>query len=272
MIDRSTFSGGTASLWNRGKAPLSDPVFSDSAFSNPACGRRIWLITFTDLVSLMLAFFVMLFAMSEVKVALWEVTTQSLSRTLDPSRSPPPPPVAARNVPTVVLPPALDLDYLATLLLSASRSTPDLLETRLVRVADGLVLVLNPGDVFVGEDVRLSPAAMRTLSAVGGILGNVSNRIGVRMRADAEVTLRGGHGSAWEFALIRAAAVANALRAAGYDRDIVAYGVTDGGALASADRVGYGADGGHGADGGQGEEGRIAQIEILILETAASGR
>lgn len=238
-------------VWHRSRTP---PSMS-------ASGRRMWLITFTDLVSLMLAFFVMLFAMSGVKVELWDATSQSLSRTLDPAPAPPPPPpVAARNVPTVVRTPALDLDYIAALFRRLSRGVPELVETRLARVPDGLILVLNPGDVFNEDGVELSPAAARTLSAMGGILDNFGNRIGVRVRADPKVTLQAGHESAWQFALVRAAAVANALHAAGYDRDIAAYGLTDGGVRAPGNSI------------SQTAEGRIEQIEILILSEAASRR
>ena len=235
--------------------------------SAPALGQRMWLITFTDLVSLMLAFFVMMFAMSGGTVELWDAAGQSLSRTLDPSRSPPPPPpppAAARNVPMVARAPALDLDYLAALFRRVRQNSPELLQARLARVPDGLILVLGPGDVFTedifdGEGIRLSPAAAKTLSAVGVILGNFSNRIGVRVRADPAVMPGAGYPFAWEIALVRAAAVANALRAAGYDREIAAYGLTDGGAPASD------------AEGGPAEHERIEQIEIVILAESANG-
>jgi chemotaxis protein MotB len=252
MIDRQPLFCHKPEVWHRRRMLPS----------TPASGRRMWLITFTDLVSLMLAFFVMLFAMSGVEVELWDATAQSLSRTLDPAPTlPPPPPVAARNVPTIERTPALDLDYLATLFRRASQGSPELVETRLARVPDGLILILKPGDVFGGDGVGLSPAAARTLSAVGGILGNFGNRIGVRLRADPVVTLQAGHGSAWELALVRAAAVANALRAAGYDRDIAAYGLTDGDLHASGNPTGHTADG---------RNEQTEQIEILILAESVS--
>jgi chemotaxis protein MotB len=262
MIDPSPLFREGPSVRPHGRMPPSPSVF----------GRRIWLITFTDLVSLMLAFFVMLFAMSDVKVELWDGTAQSLSRTLDPSRSPPPPPpVAARNVDTVVRTPALDLDYLATLFHPISRGSPELVETRVARVPDGLILFLNPGDVFEGDGVGLSPAATRTLSAVGTILGNFSNRIGVRLRADPEVARQAGPGSAWEFALVRAAAIANALHAAGYDRDIAAYGLTDGELLLWGDPSGQIAGKRSLARAAAPHRGgRIEQIEILILADSVS--
>jgi chemotaxis protein MotB len=153
----------------------------------------------------------------------------------------------------VVRAPALDLDYLAALFRRIRQSSPELVETRLTRLPDGLILALRPEDVFEGEGVRLSPAAAKTLSAAGGILGNFSNRVGVRLRADPALALDAGYLSAWERALVRAAAVANALRAAGYDREIAAYGLTDGGLPLS---------------GGSAEDERI---EILILSEVVSG-
>lgn len=223
----------------------------------PAFGRRVWLITFTDLVSLMLTFFVMLFAMSGVNVESWNGTSQSFTRTLNPSHSPPPPPpVAARNVPMVVHAPALDLDYLAALFRRIRQGSPELVETRLTRLPDGLILGLRPRDVFEGEGVTLSPAAAKMVSAVGGILGNFSNRISVRLHADPALMLEAGYPSAWEGALVRAAAVANALRAAGYDREIAAYGLTDGGLPAF---------------GGQGNPIEDERIEIVILAELIRG-
>ena len=43
-----------------------------------------WMITFADLLSLMLAFFVLLFAMSKVEVDSWKALVDSLSNRLNP--------------------------------------------------------------------------------------------------------------------------------------------------------------------------------------------
>lgn len=250
MNERWPHAGEKISPWQR--AWVAPPV--------PALGRRIWLITFTDLVSLMLAFFVMLFAMSGVKVEVWEATASSLSRTAAPSRVPPPPPVAAYNVPTAEPIPGLDLDYLATLFHRIRRDSTVLVEIRLIRMPDALLLALNADEVFAGDGAELSPAATQTLSAVAGILGNFSNRIGVRLHAAAKDSLDADSASAWEFALVRAAALTNGLRAAGYDGTIAAHAVTSGD-LAASDGA-----------AGPARDQRIAQIEIVILAETAAGR
>ena len=48
---------------------------------------KAWMITFTDLVSLMLTFFVMLFAMSNVKIDKWESMIDVLSLSFNVSRA-----------------------------------------------------------------------------------------------------------------------------------------------------------------------------------------
>ena len=41
-------------------------------------GRPVWLLTFIDLVSLLLAFFIMMFSMSAIKMSAWDVFQGSL--------------------------------------------------------------------------------------------------------------------------------------------------------------------------------------------------
>ena len=67
------------------------PIQIDQIGLDPLDNRassRAWLITFTDLVSLMLRFFVVLFAMSIVKYDEWKNISDSLSQTLQPTTEP----------------------------------------------------------------------------------------------------------------------------------------------------------------------------------------
>jgi len=64
------------------------PVASQIAARDPSCppaesqrSSQAWLVTFTDLVALMLTFFVMLFAMSKVEQRKWQNLTDALART-----------------------------------------------------------------------------------------------------------------------------------------------------------------------------------------------
>ena len=76
-----------------------------------ASPRAMWMVTFVELVALLVAFFVMLFAMSTIRYDLWDIMVHSLSQRLNPSlggesvSS-----LADRNVTTELAATAADLD------------------------------------------------------------------------------------------------------------------------------------------------------------------
>ncbi len=186
------------------------------------------MITFTDLASLLLAFFVLLFSMSNVRLDSWQVAVDSLSRTLNPTRVDKVVPSAVPfNIGTVLPKRGSNLDYLATVLNEAMREDTLLSSTRIIRSADRLIVEL-PGDLlFEKGRAALSERAGKSLQILGGVLRNIGNQIGVNGHSDPEPLSGSAHKSNWELSLARAAAVADALRHSGYGREIVAYGFAD---------------------------------------------
>lgn len=224
-----------------GRRPLPSRSGANRLSDVTVTARRAWLVTFTDLISLMLAFFVMLFAMSGVKVELWEATVSSLTSTLRPAPVATPPPSEDESVSTRAAdPPAIDLDYLAAVMGGMRDDAPALADSRLSRITDGLIVTTDVDRLFLHGRAELSPAALDTLAVVVGVLRNIGNRIGVRVEAGGARAATLGHRPAFALALARSAAVANALREAGYDRSVVAYGV-GGGGVGGSERRGRGA-------------------------------
>src|SRR5690606_18589994 len=70
----------------RGKpaAPVSPPPYSPFHIL-PKVGGPFWLLTFLDVISLLLAFFIMLFAMSNPRTAAWEDLSATLADRLAPN-------------------------------------------------------------------------------------------------------------------------------------------------------------------------------------------
>lgn len=201
------------------------------AASSHGRANRIWLITFTDLVALMLTFFVMLFAMSNVKTSEWQNVIDSLSQTLRPEIE-----KTARvstssfNIGTIFRGRATNLDYLASVLGDVVDGDALLSLGRLMRLEDRLIIAL-PGDLlFEAEGAALTERGRQALFLLGGVLRNIGNRIGVNDHSGAPRTApsSGGEGrSNWELSTTRAAMVANALRQSGYPDDIIAFGYAD---------------------------------------------
>ncbi|NQV83373.1 MAG: OmpA family protein [Rhodospirillales bacterium] len=188
----------------------------------------MWLITFTDLVALMLAFFVMLFAMSNVKVSDWQNVINSLSQTLRPTvEKTIPATTSSFNIGTIFRGQAINLDYLASVIGEAIDSHPLLSQGSIVRLEDRLMIVL-PGDLlFQPGAAEMTKSGHQALFVLGGVLRNIGNEIGVNGHSGTTPPADGRYASNWELSTARAASVANTLRQSGYLNDIAAFGYAD---------------------------------------------
>lgn len=183
--------------------------------------RSMWLISFTDLISLMLAFFVLMFSMTEPQQQRWARLSQAVSArstATTPSEAPPEP-RSAFNAATLEPHSAVNLDYLGALLNGQIAGSPDLAGVTVRREDDRVVIVL-PGDVlFDARAGGFSDRGRRALFLLGAVVGRIGNRVEVVGHAEREDAPAG---LAWERSLGRAVAVSMALRETGYRRDLVA--------------------------------------------------
>jgi len=188
-----------------------------------------WMVTFTDLVSLMLTFFVLLYSMSSLQIDKWDKMTDNLSQTLNPNKIKTVAAATAEfNIGTIFRRPATNLDYLSSVLSAGVANDPLLSKSRVMLLEDRLVIAL-PGDLlFPPGKADMPKEARAALFTLGGLLSNVSNQIGVNGHTDPVPPAPGkGFTSNWELSMARASAVANALRRSGYTNDIFAFGYAD---------------------------------------------
>ncbi|MBF0247446.1 MAG: flagellar motor protein MotB [Alphaproteobacteria bacterium] len=191
--------------------------------------KAAWMVTFADLVSLMLTFFVLLFSMSSVKMDDWEAITDTLTQSLNPSKVTTVAAATAEfNIGTIFRRQATDLDYLAGVLESGVAEDELLKNAKIMQQDDRLIIAL-PGDLlFPPGKAGMPDEARSALFTLGSLLRNVGNQIGVNGHTDPTPPGEGsGYASNWELSVARAAAVANTLRQSGYTDDIVAYGFAD---------------------------------------------
>jgi len=191
--------------------------------------KAAWMITFTDLVSLMLTFFVLLYSMSSLQIDKWEEMTDNLTQTLNPSKVKTVAAATAEfNIGTIFRRPATNLDYLSGVISSGVAKDPLLSKSRIMLLEDRLVIAL-PGDLlFPPGKAEMPEEALSALFTLGGLLSNVSNQIGVNGHTDPVPPSQAqGFSSNWELSIARSSAVANALRSSGYTDDIFAFGFAD---------------------------------------------
>ena len=188
-----------------------------------------WMLIFTDLVSLMLTFFVLLFSMSAPKVDAWNNVVSALTQSLKPSESLSQREAASSfDISTLSMRRAINLDYLASVLEKAMAGDELLKNAQLMRFEDRLVIGL-PGDrLFAANDAVLSNDAKKALSNLGGILSNIGNQIGTNGHTDPAPLKESKYISNWELSIGRATAVANAIKRSGYKEDIISFGYASG--------------------------------------------
>lgn len=178
-----------------------------------------WMLTFADLVSLMLTFFVLMFALSGVKGERWDQLADSLSRALNPPLVRPADTGSAiRNNDRVQTRPGNELTYLASLLSNVVAEVPALGGAAVTLEDNRLTLTLPPQVVFVGDTAAVAPGAGALLTALAQATGGIGNQMSV-MVTDAD---------SFAHALGRAGAFANALRAEGFSRPLRVLGAVDG--------------------------------------------
>ncbi len=196
---------------------------------DPALAPRIsraWLLTFSDLVALVLTFFVMLYAMHRVDTARYRNVVDSLSRSLNPQVPAYAPHPDAKHSSQGLTPQrAAGLAYIATLLAEKAREDAALALARVTLHDDRLVIALPADLLFASGSATLADTGDATLYALGGVLGTIGNAISVVGHTDPEPVGHGLYGSNRALSLARALAVADALHALGYGRPIPAQGL-----------------------------------------------
>ena len=190
---------------------------------------RAWMITFADLMSLLLTFFVLLFSMSQVKLDAWHALVQALSERLNPSVEWTDPTLRFdTNTPEVDRRHAVDLSYLQRILEEKIATDPLLSRGLVLRLDDRLLLSLPADLLFAPGRADPTPAARNAATVLASALAFVANQLEVQGHTDPDpVSGSGAFASNWELSLARATAIANAISAGGYGLPIHVFGLAD---------------------------------------------
>lgn len=190
-------------------------------------GTAAWMVTFADLVVLMLTFFVLLFSMTTMKTETWQAVSRAFSRTLQTDVTQPVNEESmAHNISRADVPLATNLTYLAAVLEETLAADPLLARARIAHDGDRLRLALPAEVLFGGAGAAFSEAGEASLASLAGKLANLHNAVAVAGHAAPGEGRNGAGGftSEWELSMARAAAVANALTQAGYRSPVTVLG------------------------------------------------
>jgi chemotaxis protein MotB len=194
-------------------------IYSPPASSPP---RTLWLITFVDLITLLLAFFVLMFAMSHVESKRYAAIAKSYGETFNPLVEPRDTPLRVR-LPKITNVSGDNLAYLEAVLKAAFAGTATLKDVEFHRTSQYLILTLPVEGVFVPGSGAFTESAAAPVFDLGGVLSNLKNRIAVVGTAVMPSGESAG-AQAWALALTRAQTMADALKTTGYDQSVTVLG------------------------------------------------
>ncbi len=193
-------------------------------------GSNIWIISFTDIMALMLTFFVLLYSMSAPEVESWQEMTAALRKELNKHMGPAHNrgPSDSIDIGKVDYNSALDLGYLETII-NQLMQEEELLEGIRANQVGGTLLISLPQDlVFEPGSAEVSERGSDTLFALTTKLSRIRNSIEIIGHADPRAVSGSDaeFASNWDLSLSRALNVAAALKKIGYEEPIVVRGLS----------------------------------------------
>ncbi|NKD55831.1 MULTISPECIES: flagellar motor protein MotB [unclassified Haematospirillum] len=215
-----------------------EPYSTDSALSKDiGTSSGVWIYTFTDLILLLLSFFVMLYAMGNPDLRYLRSLVDGISTR--------PAPLVIREVSEtspdlsmvqVAVSPGQNISYLRALIGQTLQNEPRLNGMVMTMSDDQLVLSLPGKVLFLAGEAVPAPGGSDILAEVANLVSRLDNRLVIAGRADGGQT---GSAVAWTLSLARARVVAQAMRSAGYPGDLglVGYGGARPVAVVPADAV-----------------------------------
>lgn len=191
-----------------------------------ATNSKVWLISFTDILALMLTFFVMLFSMSEPRTML-DSTPQALSspRLEDKQNQGAPQNMGSEeaiNLNRIGFNKALELGYLKNIIDEQKLSYPSLSKMKILEDKENgrLILMLPEELLFASASDRLSGKGQDAVADLANILKNIKNGIEVVGHSDPRPAKANTALSNMLLSIGRAKAVADFLKQQGYGRAI----------------------------------------------------
>jgi chemotaxis protein MotB len=180
-----------------------------------------WMLTFADLLALILTFFVMLYAMNHARSEKWGGLAAAMQDHFSTGSGHPTDRPATG---TASLKDGMDLGYLQTVIEGQFGRAG--LPYRIERRADELLIRLPQAVEADTAGLHLTKEAESAARELGQVLEAVRN--GISVSGHAATGLAGtAYGSPWELSLASARLVAKGIEAAGYGRNILALGHGD---------------------------------------------
>lgn len=203
----------------------------DQDFETPNRKKNLmWLTSLADLLALLLAFFVLVFAMNEIKRDTWQKVLDNFGYELNTqTEEVEPGPTAEKNLEVFTEHRAFDLDYLENILNAKIDSDPELEGIEVFKAANRLIISFSGDTYFPAGVDAVSEKLIAATRQLGESLRYIKNRVEVYGHSDPEPIKNPTADSLsnWGLSLSRSLSVAEILKRTGYSFPVRAYGMAD---------------------------------------------
>ena len=203
--------------------------YDNTPFVRPAehTHSNAWMISFADLLSLMLTFFILMFSMSEVRNKEWYELTSSLNATLNPANK------IIRfeeeqkeTQPLKPVQSGLHLSYLYNLLSEQLGSHATRYFT-IISYDNEIVISLKSDALFSPASADFSEDGVKQVEYISTAIATLPNKVEIKGHSDPTPINTLAFPSNWALSLARSDAVATLISSAGYTRPIDRFGLAD---------------------------------------------
>ena len=228
-----------------------------------------WLVSYADFITLLFAFFVVMYAISSVNEGKYRILSNSLGSAfsgvtpkapairpqVEPSRPPLPLPMSAHPSRTNDAAAKREKARMTNIARDILKAMAPLISQGKVRVTQtnrGVSVEINASVLFAPGEAKLSPQSEKALRAVAEVLNKVDNDIQVEGHTDNVPIKNTMFPSNWELSAVRASSVVRLFLESGVnEKRLVA--------------MGHGAN--HPVDSNDTPEGRLRnrRVELMIL-------
>lgn len=206
-------------------SPKTLPDFEINRHSSSA---HVWLVTFSDLVLLLLSFLVLLFAMSDIDLGRYASLSRSTGVALtQPALAETQTPTLSFAIPQREARPGEDLGFLKSVITDGLSRNARFGQVA-TRLTDEYLVLSLPGSLlFSPGSAELSADARAAIFDIAGLLNVLENSIAITGFVGPTGVGSAPFVSAWELSLARAVVVSENLRESGYDGPLTVLGRGD---------------------------------------------
>lgn len=138
-----------------------------------------WIVSFTDIMALMLTFFVLLYSMSSPEQNKWKEMTSGIQKQLNRSINAPYQSGVQESIEIAKInfKEALDLNYLSAIINDLIEENENLSEIKTNNLANGLAISIPENILFAEEKSDISEEGSKILHLIAGKLHRIKNRI-----------------------------------------------------------------------------------------------